>query len=94
MHGDASVGAAPAQRSCAPKHPLRAQVEAAGDRVEAELGAVLAVATGVWRDRDALPALRPVAVFDPVNNAVWLKAPARSQARAHSPCACVTCTIV
>lgn len=62
-----------------------AQVEAAGEQLEAELDAMLVAATRVWQARDALPALRPVAVHDPVNNAVWLKAVARSPVRRNPP---------
>ena len=64
---------------------LCGQVEAAGEGVEAELGAMLAATTSLWQESNPLPALRPVAVFDPVNNAVWLKVAARSQARTRAP---------
>jgi hypothetical protein len=57
------------------------QVEAAGERVEEQVGAILGAALGVWQQHDALPALKPSVVYDIANNAVWLKAIGRSQAR-------------
>ena len=54
------------------------QVEEAGSRVEAELGRIL----GVAKDHAALslssPGSRPVAVYDPINNGVWVKIKGRS----------------
>ena len=60
-------------------------MEAAGERVEEQIGAMLSAALGVWQQHDALPALKPSVVYDIANNAVWLKAVARSQARHSSP---------
>ena len=57
------------------------QVETAGERVEAEVSKSLEAALGVWQREDTLAALRPSMVYDPVNNAVWLKAVQRSQVR-------------
>ncbi|EIE20036.1 hypothetical protein COCSUDRAFT_58259 [Coccomyxa subellipsoidea C-169] len=55
-----------------------AEVEAAGSRLEAELGRVLSECMGAWEAASSLAALRPVTVYDPVNVAVWLKAIAKS----------------
>ena len=56
-----------------------AQVEAAGDRLEEHLDAMLNAALAVWQQHDSLPALKPTLVYDVANNAVWLKAVHRSQ---------------
>jgi hypothetical protein len=53
-------------------------VEAAGERLEAELGRILGTCMGAWEAASSLAALRPVTVFDAVNVAVWIKAVAKS----------------
>lgn len=65
---------------------VRAQVEAAGSRLEAELGRVLSACMGAWEAASSLAALRPVTVYDPVNVAVWLKAIAKSPVRSLLVC--------
>lgn len=56
-------------------------MEEAGSRLEAELDRVLQAATAVWAQQASLPALKPTAVYDPVNNSIWLKAIHRSPVR-------------
>ncbi len=54
------------------------QVEVTGSRLEAELARVLTGAIHAWKASSSLAALKPVAVYDPNNVAVWLKAVAKS----------------
>lgn len=53
-------------------------MEAAGERLEAELGRILGTCMGAWEAASSLAALRPVTVYDAVNVAVWIKAVAKS----------------
>ena len=65
---------------------LLLQVEEAGERVEQELTAALATAEDYAHSSD-MRSLRPSLVYDPVNNAVWIKLPKGSQVRC-SPAHC------
>ena len=59
---------------------LLLQVEAAGERVEQELTAALATVDDYAHSSD-MRSLRPSLVYDPVNNAVWIKLPKGSNVR-------------
>ena len=65
---------------------LPLQVEEAGERVEQELTAALATAEDYAHSSD-MRSLRPSLVYDPVNNAVWIKLPKGSNVRC-SPAHC------
>lgn len=57
---------------------LACQVEEAGGRVEAELGRILGVANDHATESLSSPGSRAVAVYDPINNGVWVKIKGRS----------------
>jgi hypothetical protein len=61
--------------------PFCFQVEEARAMVESELVKVLETSTGLWREQASLPAFKPVALYDSVNNAVWLKLNKKSPVR-------------
>ncbi len=54
------------------------QVEETGSRVEAELGRILRLANDHATTSLSAPGSRAVAVYDPINNGVWVKMKGRS----------------
>ena len=54
------------------------QAEVAGDRVQGELDRILGVCTTHIANTPSSTAARAVAVYDPINNGVWVKLQGRS----------------
>lgn len=60
------------------RYRVMLQVETAGDRVQRELDRILGVCRTHIASTPPGPATRAVAVYDPINNGVWVKLEGRT----------------